>query len=133
MYLRYCALHLSLMFRLNTFFSLVLFPSGIHSGREKKLTNNYMYIKRFLKDVIYLFCCQFYLKHVLENYRFCQKSENGAYSRGWGVMLFASLWCIAYKNRYVTHHLPAFLSNIKPDQLQIPVLKQSHDLSKISF
>ena len=34
--------HLSLMFKLNNFFYLARFSLGIHNGREKKLTNNYM-------------------------------------------------------------------------------------------
>ena len=50
--------HLSLLFKSNSFFSLALFSPGIHNEREHKLTNNYMWIKRFFKDVIYLFCCQ---------------------------------------------------------------------------
>ena len=41
----------------------------------------------------------------MENYRFCQNSGNDAYEsrlcRGGGVILFASLWRIAYENRYV--------------------------------
>ena len=82
--LGYCAPHLSLLFKLNSFFSLVLFSPGIHNGREKKLANNYMLLKPFLQDVMYLFCCQWHLKYVLENYRFCRRSDNGAYSRGWG-------------------------------------------------
>ena len=51
---------------------------------EKKLTNNYMLIKKFLKNVIYFLCCQGRLKYFLQNYRFCQKSWNDAYSRGGG-------------------------------------------------
>ena len=77
MYLGYCALHLTLLFKLNSFFSLGLLSPGIHNGRGKKLTNNYMQIKRFF------FCCQGNLKHFLENYRFCRKSGNDAYSKRW--------------------------------------------------
>ena len=51
------------------------------------------------------------MRHFLENYRFCRKSGNEAWSRerlGGGegrIMLFASLWRIAYQNRYVTNFL----------------------------
>ena len=83
MFLGYCVSHFCL-FKLSSFFNLVLFSSGIHNGREKKLTNNYKEIKLFLKDAIYLFCCQGHLKQFLENYRFCRKSENDAYSWGCG-------------------------------------------------
>ena len=54
---------------------------------------------------MYLFCCQGHVKHFLENYRFCRKSENDTIAEGEGVMLFASLWLTAYKNRYVTYPL----------------------------
>ena len=47
--------------------------------------NIYMQIKRFFKNVIYLFYCQGHLKHFLENYRLCRKSGNDAYSREWGT------------------------------------------------
>ena len=43
--LHYCNCLLSnfsLLFKLNSFFGLVLFSSGIHNGREKKLVNNYV-------------------------------------------------------------------------------------------
>ena len=46
-----------------------------------------------------------YLKQVLENYRFSQNTGNGVNGRGRGLILFASLWRIAYENRYVTHPL----------------------------
>ena len=45
------------------------------------------------------------LKMFLENYRFCQKSENRACSRWWRVMSFASLWQNPYENRHVIHPL----------------------------
>ena len=83
-YLGYCASHLRLLFLLSSFFDVVLFSPGIHSGGEKKLTNNYLYIKQFLRDVVYIFCCHGHLKHSLKNYRFCRKSGNDAYSRGLG-------------------------------------------------
>ena len=87
-YLGYCAPRLSLLFQSLSSFNLALFSPGMHNGKEKMLNNNFMQIKRFFKDVIYLFCFQVYLKHFLENYWFCRKSRNGAYSiRGW-VMLF---------------------------------------------
>ena len=70
MYLGYCAPHLRLPFKLNSFSSLTLFSPGIRNGRKRKLTKNYMYINRLFKDVMYLFCCQDYLKIFLENYRF---------------------------------------------------------------
>ena len=63
------------------FFSLVLFSAVIHNKR-KKFINNYFWIKRS-KDTIYLFCCQGYLKHFLENYVFCRKSGNDTCSRRW--------------------------------------------------
>ena len=47
MYLGYCTTHFILLFKLNSFFNLSLFSSGIHNGRGKKLTNNYMSIKQF--------------------------------------------------------------------------------------
>ena len=50
----------------SNFVSLALFSPEIQSVREKKLTNSYMQIKLFFKDVIYLFCCKGQLKH-LEN------------------------------------------------------------------
>ena len=37
-----------------------------------------------------------------KNYQFCQNSGNVANDRGWGVILFALSWRIAYKNRYMT-------------------------------
>ena len=37
-----------------------------------------------------------------KNYQFCQNSGNVANGRGWGVILFALSWRIAYKNRYMT-------------------------------
>ena len=43
-----------------------------------------MTVKWFFKVVIYIFCCQGYLKKSWENYRFFQKPGNGAYSRGRG-------------------------------------------------
>ena len=49
--------------------------------------------------------CQGHLNYFLENHCFCRKSGNDAYSRRCGVMLFASLWSIAYENRYLTHPL----------------------------
>ena len=76
--------HLSLMSRLNSFFSLALFFLWIHNGRGKKLTTNYMEIRRFFKDVIYLFCFQKHLKQFLENYRLYRKSGDDVYSRGYG-------------------------------------------------
>ena len=72
--------HLSLLFKLNSFVTLALFSPGIHKRKERKLTSNWMWIKRFFKDVIYLFCCQEYLKHFLKNNRFRQKSGNDACS-----------------------------------------------------
>ena len=71
-----------------------------------------------LQRCMYLFCCQGHLKHFLENYGFCQKSESDTYSKGWGrgVMSFAALWCITYKNRYVTHpYLKNFVTIEKMD------------------
>ena len=44
-----------------------------------------------------------YLKLALKNYWFCRNSRNDTNGRGWGVILFASLWRIAYENRYVAH------------------------------
>ena len=38
-------------------------------------------MKRFFKDVTYLFCCQEHLKYFLENYGFCRKSGKDAYSK----------------------------------------------------
>ena len=49
----------------NSFFNLALFCPGIDNGREKKLTYNYMYIKWFFKDTIFLFCCQRHFKSFL--------------------------------------------------------------------
>ena len=104
--------HLSLLWKLISFLSLVLSSPGINSGREKKLTNNYMWTKRFLRSVIYLFCCQGHLKHFSENFQFCRNSGNEAYSsRGiggweWGVgLFFASLWHIAYEKWHMTYPL----------------------------
>ena len=54
------------------------------TSEEKKLINNYMLIKQFLKNVILFLCCQGHLKNFLQNYRFCQKPWNDAYSRGGG-------------------------------------------------
>ena len=34
---------------------------------------------------LYLFCRQGHFKQFLENYRFCRKSGNDTYSRGWGL------------------------------------------------
>ena len=51
-FLGYCTPHISLLLKLNSFFSLALFYLGIHNGKEKNLT---MYIKRFFRGVIYLF------------------------------------------------------------------------------
>ena len=99
--LRNCTLHLGLL-KLSSFFSLALFSNGNRSGRQKNLTNIYVQIKEFFKDVMYLFCCQGHLIFFLENYLFSRKSENDAYS--W-VMLIASLWRIAYENWYVTRPL----------------------------
>ena len=76
--------HLSLLIKFS-FFCLVLFSPRIHNRREQKLNNNYMINRRFFKDVIQLFCRQGHLKHFLENYRFCRKSGNYAYSRWWGM------------------------------------------------
>ena len=45
------------------------------------------------------------LKQVLENYRFCRNSGNDAFGKRLGVILFASLWRIAYENRYETRPL----------------------------
>ena len=47
----------------------------------------------------------------MENYDFCQKSGSDAYSRRWvrGILLFISLWRIAYENVYVAHSL--YLNN----------------------
>ena len=101
-HLGYCAPHLTLLFKLNSFFSLALSSPVIHNGREKKLINDYMWIKQFFKKVINLFYFQRHLKHFLENYRFCQKFGNDAYSRE-GVMLLALLRRIAYENRYANH------------------------------
>ena len=39
----YCALHFSLLLKLNTFFSFALFSPRTHNGEEIKLTNNYLY------------------------------------------------------------------------------------------
>ena len=64
-YLRYYVAHLSLLFKLNSFFSLAQYSPGINNRREKKMTNNYMYIKPFLKNVFYIFSCQGDLKYVL--------------------------------------------------------------------
>ena len=95
MNLGYCATHLSLLFKLNNVFSLALFLPGIHNERKKRVN------KRFFKNKIYLFSWQEHLKCFLENYRFCRKSGNEAIvGDAVGVMLFASLWRIAYKNRY---------------------------------
>ena len=67
-----------------------------------------------------------YFKQALENYRFCRNSRNDANGRDWGgegggergVILFASLWRIAYENRYVTHSLANFYNNnIESDQI----------------
>ena len=41
-FLRYCAYHLSLQFKLNSFPSWAQLSPGIENGREKKLANNYM-------------------------------------------------------------------------------------------
>ena len=42
-YLGYCAPHLSLLLKLNSFFSFVLFSNGSHNGREKKEANQQLY------------------------------------------------------------------------------------------
>ena len=68
-YLRYCATHLSLQFKLNSFFSLALFSPGIHKGREKSQPTIICKLRGFSR-------------FFLENYRFCRKSENDVYSRG---------------------------------------------------
>ena len=72
-------------------------PAGLQRKRKKD--------ERSLKDVTYLFYCQEHLKHFSENYQFYLKSGNDSYSSGWGVMLFTSLWPIAYENRHVTYLL----------------------------
>ena len=103
----YCALHPSLLFKLNTqFYQLGSLFSWNSQSKWKKLINNYIYFKRFFKDVIDLFCCQGHLKHFSENYGFCRKSGNDTYSKGWrGVMLFASLWRVTYVSQYVAYPL----------------------------
>ena len=93
MYLGHCTPHISLSFKLNSFFSLALFPPGNHNRKEKKLTNNYIKIKRFFKGEIYLFWCRGHLKYFLENYQFSRKSGNDAYSRGWA-------WEASYLRHY---------------------------------
>ena len=50
-----------------------------------------MYINRLFKDVIYLFCCQDYLKIFLENYRFIKNlGMMHIVGGGGGFMLFTS-------------------------------------------
>ena len=39
-YLGYCAPHVSLQFKLNSFFSCAPFSPGIHNGRERKKLSN---------------------------------------------------------------------------------------------
>ena len=63
---------------------------------EDRKTNQQLHIKRFFKDIIYLFCRQEHLKHVLENCRFCRKSRNDAYSRG-GVGGRVHVICVIMK------------------------------------
>ena len=76
LYLGYCFTHHSLLFKLNSFFSLALLSPGIHlTEAKKKLANNYMQIKLFFKDVIYLFWCHGYLKRFVENYKFVKNLE----------------------------------------------------------
>ena len=50
--------------------------------KTKKLTKNYISIRWLVKYVVYICCCYGHLKHFLENYRFCQKSENEVYNTG---------------------------------------------------
>ena len=81
----YCTPHFTLLFKLNTYFLQFDFLFSWNSQcKRKKLINNYIQIKRFFKDVVYLFCCQGHLKNFLESYWFSQKSGSGAYSSGWG-------------------------------------------------
>ena len=83
--------HLILLFILTSFFILALFSRGIQNGRNKKVTNNYMPIKQFFKDIIYRFCCQGNLRYLLENYHLCQKygSETGSlYNNAKKVFVF---------------------------------------------
>ena len=93
----------------NSLFSVALFSSEIHRGKGKKLTNNYIWIKRFFKDVIYLFCSQGlkfidFIKHfeILNIVGQCVcVCVCGGEGGGWGVALFLLLWRIAYENWYV--------------------------------
>ena len=85
----FCAPQLSLLFKLNSFFILALFPPGIHNGREKK-ANQQLYVNEALLQRYNLHFLPRTFETFLENYQFCQKSGNGACSRGGGVMVFAS-------------------------------------------
>ena len=60
--------------------------------------------------------------------RFCRKSTNDAYGRGWGVILFTLLWRIAHENQYVTHPLlfqliSRILGQIKTVEFFMEILK----------
>ena len=77
--------HLSLLFKLNTYF---LQPGSLfsrNSQRKKKAYQQLYLIKRF-KDVIYLFCCQGHLKHFfLKTMYFVENLEWTHVVGGWGV------------------------------------------------
>ena len=97
-YLGYCAPDFSLLCKLNSFFSLALFSISekkeIYNRGEKKLTNNVNWA--VFQRCNLFFCCQGQFKYFLENYRFCQKSGNDAYSRGWGnhVVCVIMRYCV---------------------------------------
>ena len=80
----------------------------------KKLTNNYMKIKRFFKGVVvFLFRYKVHLRHFLKNYWFYQKYGNGTFVRWWRGHVTCVIMALFVRKTICDSHLRLFHFNDK--------------------